>query len=212
VLLAALGALLGAALIAAWLMGPLVASLLAPAYPAAPGATLPGSVAAVGMCALALGATAAIRDGGRAFAALAVLTAVMLAVGLHVALPAFSADFVAPAGEMVRRHALAIRPCDTLVAFGPYRPSLVFYARRPLTFVDPRDPAPLDRLAARSGRILVLTPLGLRGRLPPELAALPTLDTQGGYTLLAGPPASGPCPARARRAGRLDSAHADGAC
>jgi hypothetical protein len=193
ILLAALGALLGAALIAAWWAGPVAARLLAPAYPAAPGVVLPASVAVVGIVALALGAVATVGDGRRALAVLAILTGLMLAAGLHVALPAFSADFVAPPGEILRRHAPAMRPCDALVSFGPYRPSFLFYARRPLAFVDPRDPAPLDRLAARAARVLVLTPRALRDRLPPGLAALPALDTRGGYTLLA-PPANAPCP------------------
>jgi 4-amino-4-deoxy-L-arabinose transferase-like glycosyltransferase len=197
-LVAALGTLIGAALLAAWTLGPLVARLLAPAYPAAPAATLPVSVAVVGVLALAIGATAALRDGRRTFVALAVLTGAMLALGFHVALPAFNADFVAPPGQLVQRHVPDMRPCDDLVVFGPYRPSLVFYARRPVIFVDAPDRARLAEIAARPRRLFLLTPRAMLDRLPPSLAALPPLDAGGGYLILASPPTSGPCASAGR--------------
>jgi hypothetical protein len=151
-------------------------------------------VAVVGVLALAIGATAALRDGRRTFVALAVLTGAWLTLGLHVALPAFSADFVAPPGQLVQRHVPDVRPCDDLVVFGPYRPSLVFYARRPVIFVDTPDRARLAEIAARPRRLFLLTPRAMLDRLPPSLAALPPLDGGGGYVLLASPPTSGPCP------------------
>jgi hypothetical protein len=167
-------------------------SSLAPAYPADPRAALPATVLVVAALALAIGGTAALRDGPARFRGLAVLTTLFLLVGLHAVLPAFSAEFVAPAGELARRAAERTRPCDDLVGFGPYRPSLVFYARRPMTFVDVRDRSRLAEIAARPGRLFLVTPRRLQEALPPALAALPTLETRGGYALLAS--AEGPCP------------------
>jgi 4-amino-4-deoxy-L-arabinose transferase-like glycosyltransferase len=193
-LLAALGTLVGGALVAAWLLGPAVARLLAPAYPAAPSATLPASVAWVGVVALALAGAAGVRDGRRSFVALAVLTTALLTLGLHVALPAFAAEFVAPPGQLLGRHATRLGPCDDLVALGPYRPSFLFYARRAVIFVDVRDQARLAEIAAGRRRLVLLTPRALLDRLPPALAALPPLDGDGGHLLLASPSGIPPCP------------------
>jgi len=79
------------------------------------------------------------------------------------------------------------------VVIEPYRPSLAWYARRPVLFVSIRDASRLAEIAARPGRLLVLTPRHRLDELPAAVGALPTLDTRGGYVLLASPPA-GPCP------------------
>ena len=135
-----------------------------------------------------------MRDGARLFNALAVLGALVLAITLQVALPAFSAEFVAPAGELAARAAHTARSCDTLVALGPYRPSLLFYARRPVVFVSQsgrqRDLGLAD-LATRSGRLFVIAPASLARALPPPIGPLSVLETRGGYVLLASD-ASGP--------------------
>jgi 4-amino-4-deoxy-L-arabinose transferase-like glycosyltransferase len=192
-LLAGLGVLVGGALVVAGLAGDRLTPLLALAYPAAPGARFPASVAVVGLLALATGAAAAVRDGRRAFPVLAALTAAMLGVGLHATLPAWSAIFVAPAGELARRAATAAGPCGELLVLGPYRPSLVFHARRPILFAGGRDVVRLGPLASRPGRLVVLMPRAWLDRLPPAWSTLPVLDTRGGYVLLASP--AGDCPA-----------------
>jgi len=194
-LLGGVGLLLGGGLIATGAMGATFTQLLAPAYPADPSARLPVGVFGVAALALLAGSGAALRDGAALFRALALVTAVLLAVGLHVALPAFSAEFVAPAGELARRAALLATPCDRLVAFGPFRPSLVFYARRPVTFVDARHPERLADLAAEPGRLFLVAPRAIEAtRLPAR--ALSVLDARGGYVLLADPPRDQPCASR----------------
>lgn len=192
-LLGGLGLLLGVGLIAAWRMGPTVGPLLAPAYPAAPGARLPGGVLAMGLLALLAGLAALVRDGGHLFPVLTAVTTIWLAVGLHAVLPAFSAEFVAPAGELVRQAAPALGPCDQLVVVGPYRPSLVFYARRPVVFLDARRAGSADLAARPGGRLVAVAPRAMVAGLPPALAALTVLDARGGYLLLAGSPAEGRC-------------------
>jgi hypothetical protein len=102
-----------------------------------------------------------------------------------VAVPAFSRVLVAPAGELAAHAARAAGPCDTLAAIGPYRPSLLFYARRPVTFVGRarlRDDPRLAELSAAPGRLFVIAPAALRGTLP---ASLSVLEARGGYVLLA---------------------------
>lgn len=193
-LLAALGLLLGGVLIGAWAMASSVVALLTQAYPADPQATLPFAALVVAILALAAGAGATLRGGPALFRMLASVTALLLAVGLHVVLPAFSDDFVAPAGELARQAAHAAAPCDDVVAFGPYRPSLIFYARRPMAFVDAPDRSRLAELAARPGRLFLLAPRAMLDTLPPALAALPTLDARGGYLLLASARPEKPCP------------------
>jgi hypothetical protein len=188
ILLAGTGIVVGTLLAAAWLASDRVVRLLAPAYPAAAGASLPASALVVAALVASVAGVAFLREGGRLFAALAALSALVLAIGFQVALPAFGAEFVAPAGELAARAARAARPCDTLAAIGPYRPSLLFYARRPVTFVGGRrqpDDARLVELLAGPGRLFVIAPAAREGTLPPALAALAVLETRGGYVLLA---------------------------
>jgi 4-amino-4-deoxy-L-arabinose transferase-like glycosyltransferase len=192
-LLGALGLVVGGTLLALPAMEATITRLLAAAYPADPGAGLSGGVPVMGALALAMGAAALVRDGERLFSLLAVLSALFIAVGLHVVLPAFSAEFVAPAGRLVAGIAPALRPCDDLAAVGPYRPSLVFYARRPVQFVDLRHPDRLAALAAARGRLFVVAPRAAIPALPGPLAALPELDARGGYVVLASPPTDRAC-------------------
>jgi 4-amino-4-deoxy-L-arabinose transferase-like glycosyltransferase len=185
ILLAGTGIAAGASLAAAWLLSDRLVLLLAPAYPAAAGARLPGSALVVAALIAGVALAARLRDGPRLFTRLAALSALVLALGFHVALPAFSREFVAPAGELAARAARAAGPCDTLAAIGPYRPSLLFYARRPVTFVGRarlRDDPRLAELSGRPGRLFVIAPDALRGTLP---AAFSVLEARGGYVLLA---------------------------
>jgi 4-amino-4-deoxy-L-arabinose transferase-like glycosyltransferase len=187
-LVAGTGIALGALLAGAWLASDQFVRLLAPAYPAAAGARLPASVPVIAGLVASVGAVALVREGDRLFKTLVVLSALVLAISFQIALPAFSAEFVAPAGELATRAARTARPCDTLAAVGPYRPSLLFYARRPVTFVGGRsgdDDARLAELAVRPGRLFVIAPAALVRTLPAALAALPVLEARGGYVLLA---------------------------
>jgi hypothetical protein len=174
-------------------MGPALTRLLAPAYPADPATTLPSSALAIGLLALVAGAAGILRDGERLFRALAVATALLLAAGLHVVWPAFGARYVAPAGELAAGLTPVARPCDDLVVLGPYRPSLVLYAGRPVAFVGRREHSRLAEIAARPGRLFVLTPEALLPEVPSAVAALPRLASRGGYVVLASGSAASPC-------------------
>jgi hypothetical protein len=194
-LLAGTSLVVGIALAGAWLASDLFARLVAPAYPAAAGASLPASVLVVALVIAAAGGVALLRDGARLFATLAVLSAIVLAIAFQISLPAFSREFVAPAGELATRAARAARSCDTLAAIGPYRPSLLFYARRPVTFLGRRDDARLVELAARPGRLFVIAPAALVPALPPASKPLAVLDARGGYVLLVSDAAAPGCAA-----------------
>jgi 4-amino-4-deoxy-L-arabinose transferase-like glycosyltransferase len=201
VLLAGTGITLGAVLAGAWLASGQVVRLLAPAYPAAAGATLPASALVVAALTAGTGAGAFVRDGQRLFRMLAVLATVVLAIGFQTTLSAFSREFVAPAGVLAARAARTARACDTLAAVGPYRPSLLFYARRPVTFISGRgsggllDDARLAELAARPGRLFVIAPAALVHALPAAVGTLPVVETRGGYVLLASDTAATGCAA-----------------
>lgn len=193
-LLAGTALAVAAGLTATYVAGARIARALAPAYPAAAPASVPASVLAVAATALGIAVAAlAIRNGAALFRGLAVLAAILLAVGVHAVLPAFDAEFVAPAGRLAAEAARHAAPCDEVVAFGPYRPSLLFYARRPLAFVDVPDRSRLAEHAARPGRLFVLTPRAMTGDLPAAVAALPPLAASGGYVLLASAPAPDAC-------------------
>jgi Dolichyl-phosphate-mannose-protein mannosyltransferase len=187
-LLGGTGVVLSVLVAAAWVRAEQVGRLVAPAYPAAPGSSMPASALVIAALLATAGVLALVRDGTRLFNALAILSALVLAIGLQVVLPGFSAAFVAPAGELAARAARDARPCDTLVALGPYRPSLLFYARRPVVFISqtgrPRDPG-LPELATRPGRLFVIAPAALAPVLPPPAGPLSVLEARGGYLLLA---------------------------
>jgi len=198
ILLGGTAVVLAVALVGAWAASDHLVRALAPAYPGAPGAALPGVALAIAVLVLGVGAAALIRDGRRLFQTLAALGAIVLVVGFQSALPAFSTEFVAPAGDLAARAAGVARPCDTLAALGPYRPSLLFYARRPVTFVSGaahRNETRLAELAARPGRLFVIAPAALIATLPPPLAALAVVERRGGYVLLASETVVPGCPA-----------------
>jgi 4-amino-4-deoxy-L-arabinose transferase-like glycosyltransferase len=198
ILLGGTAVALAALLIAAWVASDQLVRALAPAYPAAPGSALPATALVVAALVAGVGAAALIRDGRRLFNTLAALGALVLVTGFQSALPAFSAQFVAPAGELAARAARAARPCDTVAALGPYRPSLLFYARRPVVFISGsayRNEARLAELAGRPGRLFVITPATLTSTLPPPVSGLAVVETRGGYVLLASQTAAPGCPA-----------------
>ncbi len=197
ILLGGTAILLAMLLVAAWVASDQLVRLLAPAYPAAASATLPATAPVLAALVAGVGAAALIRDGRRLFRTLAVLSALVLIIGFQATLPAFSAQFVAPAGELASRAAGVARPCDTLAALGPYRPSLLFYARRPVTFVSGqshRNEARLAELAGRPGRLFVIAPAAWASTLPPPISALAVMETKGGYVLLASETVVPGCP------------------
>jgi hypothetical protein len=183
-LLGGTGVAVGALLAGAWLASDQLVRLLAPAYPAAAGASLPASALLVAALIAGAGGVALVRDGARLFTTLAALSALVLAIGFQVALPAFGREFIAPAGELAARAARAAGPCDTLALAGPYRPSLLFYARRPVEFLGRQGDARLAELASLPGRLFVIAPAALARTLS-GAAMLSVLETRGGYVLLA---------------------------
>jgi hypothetical protein len=197
ILLGGTAIVLAALLVVAWAASEQLVRALAPAYPAAPGAGLPASALVIAVLVMGVGATALIRDGRRLFRTLAWLSALVLVIGFQMALPAFSVQFVAPAGELASRAAGVARPCDTLAALGPYRPSLLFYARRPVTFVSGsahRNEARLAELAERPGRLFVIAPAAWTPTLPRPVSALAVVERRGGYVLLASETVVPGCP------------------
>jgi 4-amino-4-deoxy-L-arabinose transferase-like glycosyltransferase len=194
-LLATIGVVLGVGLAVAWLASAPIVRLLAATYPAAAGTRLPASALPAAALIASVGGLALLRDGARLFRILAALSLAVLLVGFQVILPAFSADFVRPAGELATRAGHAAQPCDTLAAIGPYRPSLLFYAGRPVVFVSRPDDPRLRELAAQPGRVFLIAPTTVLGALPAALAALPVQETRGGYALLASDPAARACAA-----------------
>jgi 4-amino-4-deoxy-L-arabinose transferase-like glycosyltransferase len=183
-LLVTLGVLIGLVAVGGRLAGLSAGRLLAGTYPAAAEATLPGAAIAAGLLALAVAALAAWRPASPPLAVLAVLTILFLTVGIHAVAPAFSDEFVLPAGALAHEAATATSPCDEIVAFGPYRPSLLFYARRRLTFVDLPDRWRLAEVAAHPGRLHVITPRSQLPLLEGPPGPPPSVSTRGGYALV----------------------------
>jgi 4-amino-4-deoxy-L-arabinose transferase-like glycosyltransferase len=193
-LLASLALVLAAALVGARLASGTLVRLLAPAYPAAAAATVPAAALVGAGLLAAMGLAARLPDGARLFRALAVLAVGLLGVAFHAVIPAFSAQFVAPAAELAERARRLATPCDRLVAVGPYRPSFLFYARGSVLFLSEREMYWLAEQPLPAGRLFVVAPAAAARALPPPFAGLPPVDARGGYVLLeTGLPGAGGC-------------------
>ena len=103
ILLGGTAIVLAVLLVAAWVASDQLVRLLAPAYPAAASAALPATALVVAVLVAGVGAAALIRDGRRLFQDARGAQRARSDRGFQAALPAFSAQFVAPAGELADR-------------------------------------------------------------------------------------------------------------
>ena len=201
VLLAGTGIALGAVLAGAWLASGQVVRLLAPAYPAAAGATLPASALVVAALTAGAGAGALVRDGQRLFRMLAVLATVVLAIGFQTTLPSVQRGVRRARGGARgagRPHRARLRHARRGRSL-PAEPALLRAAagdlhQRSGQWGPPGRRAP--RGAGRPARTALRHRAGrARARAPAAIGALPVVETRGGYVLLASDAAATGCAA-----------------
>lgn len=109
-------------------------------------------------------------------------------LAILVVIPNLNRYAIAPPQELAYAAGLNLKPTDQLIAFGSTRPSIAFYARRPVTFIPPGE---VDRLRAAlntSGRTMILLPESFQTALPSEAAMFQPILKRHGYLLLGNEP------------------------
>lgn len=111
-----------------------------------------------------------------------VISLVLLLV--TVALPRFNRYFIAPPQELAEVARYNLGPRDRLIQFGRKRPSLAFYARRRVHFVNPGEDEKLRALLAQPGRSMLILQAPLHSKLPAPAADFPVVLHRYGFLLL----------------------------
>ncbi|MBI5379415.1 MAG: glycosyltransferase family 39 protein [Nitrospirae bacterium] len=140
-----------------------------------------GLVLAAGPLAAAL---AGLRSLRAAFALLAGTTIAATLLLVTVALPPVDRLFLAPLRAVAAEAGERLNPEDRLVAYGVFRPSLVFYSRHHVVPLQRGEAQAIAPFLAESGRTLLIT----RSDLLPELVGaggeMTVLRREGEYLLL----------------------------
>jgi 4-amino-4-deoxy-L-arabinose transferase-like glycosyltransferase len=207
-LLAGLGYLLGATLVASHTLYATFVETIAKEFPIAaqidPGIGPPaaGVTLLIGMTLVRHFGRSEERRAGAFWAAGATIALVLL-IAIQVTVPRFNTYFVSAPQELAYAAGLNLAPTDRLILYGSPKPSLVFYARHKAIVIQPGEEANLRRHLTqpdRQGRTMILLPTRLKPRLPAEAAGYPVILERYGYSLLAnepmvrGLPASPPVP------------------
>jgi 4-amino-4-deoxy-L-arabinose transferase-like glycosyltransferase len=188
-----LGYLLGATLTALPSLYATFVEQIAREFPAAaqvdPGLSpiLAGAVVILGSAIVGYFGLSEDRRPGAFWAGGAMISLVLL-LAIQIALPRFSKYFIAPPQELAYAAGLNLEPNDRLIAYGPSRPSLVFYAKRKVIMVGRDEGEAMRPYLTQPGRRFILLPSRLRPQLPAEAAGFPLILERYGYALLASEP------------------------
>jgi len=195
-LLAGLGYLLGATLVASHTLYATFVETIAKEFPIAaqidPGIGPPaaGVTLLIGMTLVCRFGLSEERRAGAFWAAGATIALVLL-MAIQITVPRFNKYFVSAPQELAYAAGLNLAPTDRLILYGSPKPSLIFYARHKAIVIQPGEEANLRRhLAepAQQGRTMILLPTRLKARLPTEAAGYPVILERYGYSLLANEP------------------------
>ena len=123
-----------------------------------------------------------------AFWAAGLVMALVILVGLKITLPRFHHFFIDPPQRLAHVAGTHLGPEDRLIAYGPPKPSYVFYARRRVIMIRPGEEPMMTAALDHRGASIILLPSRLRPSLPREAAAYPVILERYGYVLLGSPP------------------------
>ena len=105
-------------------------------------------------------------------------------VGILAVVPGLNRYAIAPPQELAYAAGLNLNPTDQLIAFGSTRPSIAFYARRPVTFIPAGEIDRLRTALSKEGRTMILLPEYVQDALPKEAAGFQPILKRYGYVLL----------------------------
>ena len=135
-----------------------------------------------------------VREETRRPQALWVLSGMMglfLLIVILFALPRFGKYFVNPPQELATIAGFNLGPQDTLIHYGRKLPSLTFYAKRKVQFINPGDHEKFFPHLEKDGRVMVILPANLRERLPHPVDLFTPILQRYGFLLLSRDPMVG---------------------
>lgn len=148
------------------------------------------------------------RRGG-AFWAAGASFACMALIVVVIAIPGLNQYFVAPPQVLAYTAGVNLGPQDRLIAYVMTRPSLAFYAKRKVVFIEENEETKLSAALVEPGRTMILLPESRMSSLPAEARSYQPILKRFGYVLLSNegmvkfpegyrPPASPPLPGHGR--------------
>ncbi len=124
----------------------------------------------------------------QAFWVLSGMTGVMLLIVILFALPRVGRYFIDPPQELATIAGLNLGPDDTLIHFGRKLPSLSFYAKRRVHFINPGEDGKFSPHVNAGGRIMVILQTRLREQLPSPVSSFVPILQRYGFVLLSSDP------------------------
>ena len=138
-----------------------------------------------------------VREEARrpqAFLVLSGMMGLFLLIVIVFALPRFGKYFVNPPQELATIAGFNLGPQDTLIHYGRKLPSLTFYAKRKVHFINPGERKKFLPHLEKDGRLMVILPTNLRERLPHPVDSFPPILQRYGFLLLSREPMVGKTP------------------
>jgi 4-amino-4-deoxy-L-arabinose transferase-like glycosyltransferase len=132
-----------------------------------------------------------VREEARrpqAFWVLSGMMGLFLLVVILFALPRFGKYFVDPPQELATIAGFNLGPQDTLIHYGRKLPSLTFYAKHKVQFINPGDHEQFFPHLQKGGRVMVILPANLRERLPHPVDSFTPILQRYGFLLLSRDP------------------------
>lgn len=132
-----------------------------------------------------------VQEEGRrpqAWWALSGMTGLVLLIVILFALPRFGKYFINPPQELATIAGFNLGPHDTLIHYGRKLPSLTFYAKRKVQFINPGEDEKFLPHVNQDGRIMVILQANLRDRLPDAIASFSPILQRYGFLLLSREP------------------------
>lgn len=125
---------------------------------------------------------------GMAFGVAGGTLASVFLIAILMVVPGLNRYAIAPPQELAYAAGLNLNPTDQLIAFGSTRPSMAFYARRPVTFIPANEIDRLRTALRKEGRTMILLPEYVQDALPEEAAGFQPILKRHGYILLGNHP------------------------
>jgi 4-amino-4-deoxy-L-arabinose transferase-like glycosyltransferase len=171
----------------------------------------PYAIAATLLIGMAFVSYLGLNDERRrgAFWAAGASFACMVLIVIVVALPGLNQYFVSPPQVLAYTAGVNLEPRDRLIAYVMTRPSIAFYAKRQVVFIEENEEKRLSAALAQPGRTMMLLPESVLSSLPPEAQSYQPILKRFGYVLLSNeemvkipegytPPAPPPIPGHGR--------------
>ncbi len=124
----------------------------------------------------------------QAFWVLSGMMGLFLLIVILFALPRFGKYFVNPPQALATIAGLNLGPQDTLIHYGRKLPSLTFYAKRKVQFINAGDHEKFFPHLKKDGRVMVILPANLRERLPHPVDSFTPILQRFGFLLLSRDP------------------------